>query len=249
MSATGVVAALEFEAQSLGTRRRRVGGLWRLGDGSLVSVSGVGGDNAVQAAHQLVAAGAGALLSWGVAGGLDPALGCGTVLLPAEVVRPSTAPGLAPLQRFETCRTWRERVAAALPAHAAVTAGGLLSSVQPVATAELKARLFRDTQAVAVDMESAAVAQVAADHGLPFITLRVIVDSATVSLPGSVMRAFEPAMAGRPGLWRAWALLGAPADWGSLLRLAAAYRVARRVLHDCARRAAPTRAPEPRGGG
>jgi len=74
LSATGVVAALEFEAQSLGTRRHLADGLGSLRDGSLLRVSGVGGDNAARAARELVAAGAGALLSWGVAGGLDPAL-------------------------------------------------------------------------------------------------------------------------------------------------------------------------------
>ena len=79
-------------------------------------------------------------------------------------------------------------------------------------------------------MESAAVAQVAAEHELPFITLRVVLDTASVSLPGSVMRTLEPGNAGRSGLWRAVALLGAPADWGALLRLAAAYRIARRAL-------------------
>jgi adenosylhomocysteine nucleosidase len=244
LSATGVVAALEFEARSLGRRRGRVGSPMSLGDGSLVCVSGVGGDNATRAARQLVAAGAGALLSWGVAGALDPALSCGAVLLPAEVLRASPGAAASLLQRFETCRRWRERVGAALQAHAAVTAGALLTSAQPVAAAQLKASMFRDTQAVAVDMESAAVGQVAADHGLPFLALRVILDTAAVGLPASVMRAFEPAMAGRPGLRRVWGLLSAPADWGSLLRLAAAYRVARGTLRECARRGDPTRPPD-----
>jgi adenosylhomocysteine nucleosidase len=232
LSVTGVVAALEFEARSLGA----------VSDGSLVRVSGVGAANAARAARELVAAGVGALLSWGVAGALDPALGCGAVLLPAEILGPASAAAL-PLQRLATCRSWRERVAAALQAHAPLSAGALLTSALPVATAASKARLFRDTRAVAVDMESAAVAHVAAEHALPFITLRVILDTASVSLPGSVMRTLEPVNAGRSGLWRAAALTSAPADWGALLRLAAAYRAARRARHDCARRADPTRAP------
>ncbi|MFI4905748.1 MAG: hypothetical protein ACLQFF_05580 [Steroidobacteraceae bacterium] len=252
MSATGVVAALEFEAQGLGTRQRRSGGLSGLTDGSLVSVSGIGGDNAARAARQLVAAGVGALLSWGVAGALDPALSCGTVVLPTEVLRRSNALGPSPLQRFETCPTWRERLWAALQTHARLAAGALLTSAVPVAAAELKARMFQETRAVAVDMESAAVAEVAADHGLPFMALRVILDTARVSLPESIMRAFEPAAAGRSGLRRAWPLLrpllNAPADWGPLLRLAGQYRVARRALSDCARRAEPTRLTQRPGG-
>jgi adenosylhomocysteine nucleosidase len=249
LSATGVVAALEFEAQSLGTRRHRADGLGSLRDGSLLRVSGVGGDNAARAARELVAAGVDALLSWGVAGALDPALGCGAVLLPAEVLRPASAGKPLPVQRFATCRTWRERVAAALQPHAPVATGALLTSALPVAAAELKTRLFKDTGAAAVDMESAAVAQVAAEHELPFITLRVVLDSASVSLPGSVMRTLEPGNAGRSGLWRAFVLASAPADWGALLRLAAAYRLARRALLECARRGDPTAAPAGHGGG
>jgi adenosylhomocysteine nucleosidase len=243
LSATGVVAALEFEAHSLGPRRRRADGLCCLADGSVLTVSGVGGDNAARAARALVAAGVGALLSWGVAGALDPALAPGAVLLPAEVLRRPSAIGSLSLQRFATCHGWRQRVAAALQPHAPVSAGALLTSALPVAAAALKATLFRDTSAVAVDMESAAVAQVAAEHALPFITLRVILDSASVSLPGSVMRTLEPANAGRRALWRAWALVSAPADWGALLRLAGAYRVARRALSECARRGDATAAP------
>ena len=95
MSVTGVVAALEFEARSLGRASRRAG-LCALGDGSLLRVSGVGGDNAARAARELVAAGAGALLSWGVAGARDPALTCGAVLLPAEILCPGTGAAADP---------------------------------------------------------------------------------------------------------------------------------------------------------
>ena len=244
MSATGVVAALEFEAQCLGARRRRVGGLSCLGDGSLVSVSGVGGDSAAHAARDLVAAGVGALLSWGVAGGLDPALGRGAVLLPAEVLRPAAGGGPLPLQRFATCRSWRARLDAALAPRVRVACGALLTSALPLGTAQIKAQMFQETRAVAIDMESAAVAAVAADHGLPFVALRVILDTARDSLPASLLHGLEPAPGARTRS-RAWSLLRplllAPADWGALLRLAAQYRLARRALHDCARRAEPTR--------
>jgi adenosylhomocysteine nucleosidase len=243
LSATGVVAALGFEARCLGTRRRRGGGLSSLHDGSLVSISGMGADNATRAARTLVAAGAGALLSWGVAGALDPSLDCGTIVLPSAVLRRCGGPGAFTLLRHETCRTWRERLLGALQGSGRVVSGALISSATPVAQAALKARLLHETGAVAVDMESAAVAEVAAQHGLPFIAVRVILDTAADSLPESVLRALAPAgSSGRahtaPLLW---ALLRRPSDLSSLLRLAAQYRLARRCLRDCARRAAPTR--------
>jgi adenosylhomocysteine nucleosidase len=241
LSVTGVVAALEFEARSLGDP----------GDGSMISVSGIGGDNAARSARALVAAGASALLSWGVAGALDPALACGAAVLPDEVLREHGEPGGAALQRFETCRGWRERLLAALQGQAQVMSGTLLSSAAPVTTLAHKASLFRQTLAVAVDMESAAVAAVAAEHGLPFIALRVILDTARDSLPGSLMRAFAPAAVARRrrSTWPLlWPLLITPAEWRPVLRLAARYRVARHALGQCARLGHPTVAGSARGG-
>ncbi len=243
LSVTGVVAALDFEARCLGTRRRESGGLWRLTDGSLLSVSGIGADNAARAARTLVAAGAGALLSWGVAGGLDPSLRCGAAVLPDAVLREPPA-GHGALRRYETCASWRQPLMSALQRRAPVAAGALLSSATPVAAAARKAQLFGATHAVAVDMESAAVAEVAAQHGLPFLVLRVVLDTAADSLPESILRAFDPAAA-RSGRSRAWlllvALLTRPTDLAALLRLAGQYRRAQRTLRDCVRCGDPTR--------
>jgi len=223
LNVTGVVTALDFEARSL----------CNTGDGALIRVSGIGAEHAARGARALVAAGAKALLSWGVAGALDPSLTCGTALLPAEVLHHG--------QRFASHRLWRERLLGSLDGHVPSATGVLLTSDVAVASAAHKARLFHATGAVAVDMESAAVAAVAADHGLPFLALRVILDGAHDSLPAGIMRAFDPAAPARP---RLWPLLCAPSDWGRLLGLALRYRVARHALSACRRHADPTRAPD-----
>ena len=251
MSATGVVAALEFEARCLGTRHRAAGALSSLSDGSLVSVSGIGADNAARAARTLVAAGAGALLSFGVAGALDPALGCATVVLPGTVLRRCVEPGSSALLSYATFRPWRERLLSALHGHVRVASGALLSTAAPVAAATLKAHLFHDTLAMAVDMESAAVAEVAAHHHLPFMAVRVILDTAADSLPESILRAFDPDAAARSGGARArrlLRLLRLATDLRPLLRLAAQYRLARRALRAAVRFGDPTRPIDPRGG-
>src|SRR5580692_1221626 len=82
----GVVTALEAEARTLGTAVRRSDGLSSLGDGALVAVSGIGGALAAIAARRLIDAGATSLMSFGMAGGLDPALAAGSVVLPGEVI-------------------------------------------------------------------------------------------------------------------------------------------------------------------
>jgi adenosylhomocysteine nucleosidase len=217
----GVVAALEAEARTLGTAVRRRDGLSSLGDGALLAVSGIGGVLAAIAARNLIDAGALSLMSFGLAGGLDPALGAGTVVLPGEVISRDGA-------RFSTSTGWREQLRVAIAGQRVVTAGILLSSSQPIDAVADKAAAFRETGAVAVDMESVAIAQVAAAHGLPFIAVRVIVDTAADVLPRAVVAASR---AGHLSLGR---LLGglamAPLELVPLIRLAQRYRAATRSL-------------------
>jgi adenosylhomocysteine nucleosidase len=197
-----------------------------LSDGTLLAVSGMGVTAAAQGARALAHAGAGALVSWGMAGGLDPTLPAGAIFLPSEVISlegrgVTTTPG------------WRERLGEAIAARAAggnpVTQGRLLTSPTAVGSLTDKAALFRKTGASAVDMESLAVAEIARAHQLPFIAVRVIVDSARDALPRAVTAAADG-----QGHLQVWKLLGGlarePADLGPLIRLARRYRAASRSL-------------------
>jgi len=70
--------------------------------------------------------------------------------------------------------------------------GALYSGGAVVATAAEKQALFTRTGAVAVDLESAAVAAAAARHALPFAVLRAICDPASRSLPQAALVALDP---------------------------------------------------------
>src|SRR6266700_4272235 len=107
LSRAGVVAALDLEARSFSPWTRRRDGLLEVGDGTLVAVSGMGRAAAVRAAGALVDAGATALVSWGLAGGLDPGLQAGTICLPSVVVSRDGA-------AFATDLHWREILTAAI---------------------------------------------------------------------------------------------------------------------------------------
>jgi adenosylhomocysteine nucleosidase len=187
----------------------------------------MGGSAAARSATALVGAGATALASWGMAGGLDPSLAPGTIFLPDEVISSDGA-------TVTTARDWRERLASALATRQPVTRGKLLTSRTAVGTAAEKATLFRTTGAAAVDMESLAIAEVASTHRLPFIAVRVIVDSAADALPQAVTAAAD-----NEGHLQIWRLMGAlartPADLAPLLRLARRYRAANRSLAAVAR--------------
>jgi adenosylhomocysteine nucleosidase len=218
----GIVSALAAEARTLGPAARQGAELRRLTDGALLAVSGMGEAAAAAAARRLVLAGVTALVSFGMAGGLDPTLVCGVVLLPEEIVARDGA------AVSTTAADWCQRLRAALPAACIAGGGKLFTSDRPVASREAKAAAWRDTRAAAVDMESAAIARVARQAGLPFIALRVIVDTASDQLPAAVIAASG---GGQLRLGRLFAaLLRAPGDAAGLIRLSARYRIAMRVL-------------------
>jgi hopanoid-associated phosphorylase len=221
LNVVGIVAALAAEARALGPTKSRFQTPTFLADGTLLTVSGMGFAAAAQATRALLEAGVTALASWGMAGGLDPGLRAGTIFLPSAVVSAAGAD-------FPTASHWRERLAAALAAQRPISGGKLLNSPHALGTVADKAAAFGATGALAVDMESLAIAQIAAAQGVPFIAVRVIVDTAQDSLPRAVMAASR---AGEIELWRMIrALALAPAEFSALIRLAQRYRAARRSL-------------------
>ena len=82
------MAALAAESRPLGPARRSGAGPATLGDGTLLVLSGIGPVSAAEGARRLVLSGARALISWGVAGGLDPQLAAGALVLPEAVISP-----------------------------------------------------------------------------------------------------------------------------------------------------------------
>jgi adenosylhomocysteine nucleosidase len=223
LNGLGIVAAFAAEARTLGAASRELQRPAELADGTLLILSGVGPAAASDAARRLAAAGVGAFLSWGMAGGLDPALAAGTLVVPTEVISPD---GIV----FTTAPQWRERMTAAIRPARPICSGRLLTCAEPLSSLEAKSLAFRRTAAVAVDMESSAIAEVAAGARLPFLAVRAIVDTATDEVPRAALAALNPAT----GALRIGQLLAAlarsPSEVPALLRLGGCYRSARRAL-------------------
>lgn len=226
MSVAGVVAALGAEARTLGALSARGDRLWSARDGMLVAVSGMGYLGAATAARALVASGAGGLVSWGLAGGLNPALEAGTICLPTSIL---SREGGA----FPTADLWRERIRVSIGSACPVVGGSLFTSAVAIGGTAAKARAFRDTGAAAVDMESLAVAEVAVVHGLPFVTVRAIVDTAGDELPPAVVAASCDGPLNISRLMRG--LVRSPLQILPLMRLGRRYRKATRALAAVAR--------------
>lgn len=216
-----MVTALATEARALGTPPSRSESLTVLPDGTLVAVSGVGYDAAARAAHALVASGAIGLVSFGLAGGLDPDLAAGTLVLPREVRSQNQAD-------VSVDSAWHQCVVRCLPSTQAVATGALWSSRMPVVTVDAKRTLFAESGAVAVEMEAMAVAQIAASAAIPFLAIKVIVDTALDVLPRAVMAVDS---AGRIRTMKlAGMLLRYPNEIIALIRLAGRYGPAQRSL-------------------
>jgi hopanoid-associated phosphorylase len=116
------------------------------------------------------------VISFGTAGGLDPALQPGTCVIAERVVTPDMA--------FPVDAGWLAALRACLPA---ATLGTIAGVDHPAADIAAKARLWRSSGACAVDMESHHAALLAQRHGLPFAACRVIVDHAYTPVPAAAL--------------------------------------------------------------
>jgi adenosylhomocysteine nucleosidase len=125
------------------------------------------------------------VISFGVAGGLDPTLKSGDVVVATEVLSGDTR-WLAGLALND------ELIANVALGGRRIVRGGLAGVEQVIAAKASKAALHLETGAAAVDMESHIAAAYAAEAGLPFAALRVISDPATRALPELARAAIKP---------------------------------------------------------
>jgi len=125
------------------------------------------------------------VISFGVAGGLDPSLKPGDIVLATEVMA-GDGRWLAVLSLNE------EVIAGVAMRRRRIVRGGLAGVEEVVVASARKAALWLQTGAAAVDMESHIAAAYAEEAGLPFAALRVISDSAHRSLPALAKAALRP---------------------------------------------------------
>ncbi len=208
----GFLVGLGFEAAIL----KRAGG----SPPPLIAIARQGDAAATRARlEDLIKAGADCLVSFGIAGAIDPALRPGTLLLPEAVIDQADGCSIA------TDPDWRQ----AMAGRSACIGGGMLTLQEAVTTPAAKARLFNDTGAVAVDMESAIAGRLAAERRLPFLVVRAIADDAGQSLPDAALAGVDAEGGVRPWATLA-ALLQRPGDIGALIALGRAMGVAKSTL-------------------
>jgi hopanoid-associated phosphorylase len=167
----------------------------------------------------LIARGADRLVSFGIAGALDPSLKPGDVVVGSAV---RTIQG----ERLPVDQKWLAHLTTHL---ANVRVADVVGSTAIAATAERKAMLHRDTGAACVDQESHWVAEAAHADRLPFIVVRAIADRAGDSLPPAVLVGLDAQGNPRTGAVIA-ALLRDPTQIFGLIRVAFQTRKALKAL-------------------
>lgn len=222
LTVLGVVVALEIESRSLVEKSAIQDDSACLPEGVIVLVSGNGAEKGRLAAEKLLGKGATCLVSWGSAGGLHPELVPGSLVLPEKVLLPSHS-GLA----VDTA--WHRRLANRLGARFKLHTGPLFQSPTILTDPSEKAHLFRQHHAVAVDMESAAVATVAQREKVPFVAIRSVVDTADRIIPVSALEATDEY--GRLRLLRLFkALAGNPGEFPLMVSLGRNFYTAMHTL-------------------
>jgi hopanoid-associated phosphorylase len=217
----GIVTGLQLEA-----RIAR-----RAAEGAVTVCAGPGPARAREAAEWLAAQQVSGLVSFGMAAGLVAELGAGVVIVPATVISGSG-------QELAADIGWRERLMEQLRAELVCADAPLVSTAQPLVSYLDKAALWARTQAIAADMESAAVAAVARRARLPFVAVRVICDPVDFPLPPAALAAVnDRGRLNMGGLVRS--LWKRPGQLRRLVELSRLAGMAKRSLQTAARLAGP----------
>lgn len=209
----GLERELRAVSRSLGVPQRAGKVRARLGDTDLVACAvGMGGGSRAMVMDERPRL----LLSCGFSGALEAALLPGDVVL-ATAVRDENGEVIEAPER-------QRRAAAQALAGRRVFEGELTCVTELAASPGEKRRLSRPG-ALAVDMESHPAARAAAEAGVPWVGMRVIVDTLDASLPRF---AREPEEQHLPGALRH--ALSGPRAVGELIRLGSAATRASRSL-------------------
>lgn len=187
-----VLAASEYEAalarrciRPQGQQTTRLGALWHgavSGHPIILLRCGMGPVRAEQAAIWLADSyPLRGLISIGFAGGLQPDLHTGDVVLAQRIQSYSAPSGNLPAAFTDpitpTPRLLQVAAQAAFPPTSTVYRGALLSARAVVAAAAQKQRLGQLSKALAVDMEAHSIGRVAVQRQLPFVSLKTVFDA------------------------------------------------------------------------
>lgn len=225
MPILGVVTGLRAEARLIETKSGREPSF-----DVRIRCAGADPSRALRLARELAQNGADALLSFGIAGGLDQKLSPGDLIVPRRICRVDGPPAACD-------GGWRDRLLKEIADMYPVN-GDMAGSNRLITDIKAKQSLRDRTGAAAVDMESLAVGEIAVGAGIPFIAIRAIADPADRAPPLAVLAAIGENGDVKPGV-AVFAALRDPSLVGTFASLARDNRAAMASLRRVARRCGP----------
>src|SRR3990167_1496895 len=173
-----ILTALPIEANCCGSGRfARIGSTIRLNPLVVIHITVMGAEQARIGARYLAGQKESALVSWGIAGGLDPKIAPGQLIIPDKILSDNAA------QVFVPDFILDQHIYTQLSLKLNPVRCSLLQVTDIVTSTASKQELFNQYQAAAIDMESASIADIAREFAIPFIVIRAIADHATLSMP------------------------------------------------------------------
>lgn len=186
MKRIGIITALLREASCLPVVSPTPAQIHDIDNLTALFICGMGAKRAALAAEKMVAQGCDGLISWGTCGGLATGLQPGDLIIPDKIVSAA--------DHYHTDQAWRKAVIDRIFNHCPgkIHLGAITDSQEVIADQTRKRSLRNLSEAHAVDMESAAIAAVAAQREIPFIAVRAVSDSATMPVPEMIAQFTDP---------------------------------------------------------
>ncbi len=185
----GILTGLAFEADLVRKLSKKLS--WGTGSPEVRCI-GMGGAGAGSAVQDLAALKVERLVSFGLAGGLDPTLKPGALVVPRAILDGTG-------KSFAVDEAWRSQFLERLGSERQALDGTLLSGAGLLTTKDAKQDAFQRSGGLAADMESAEIAIAAEAAEMPFLVLRAVADDAGTTLPPAA-GAMSPG--GRLSAWR-----------------------------------------------
>lgn len=149
----------------------------------LLFLSGVGAENAANAVS-ILAPKVSHLISWGTAGGLSKTLNPGDLLLPDVILDKNNV-------QFTTDSKFKNQIVKLLP-NKQTYESGLLAEATIILKGQKEKESFQlQSNAIACDMESAIIAKLASEKGIPFNAIRIVADGHATCIPKSVLESIN----------------------------------------------------------
>ena len=147
----------------------------------LIACAGAMPDQAEHLSKRFIDQGCMALLSFGIAGALDPDVQVGDTVVSTGVIN-------AKGDVLFTDNSWLQRVIVLLDQSLSPVHKGLIyGSDIAITSAQLKSDIYVKSKALCVDMETHRMALVAQQAAIPFLAIRVISDDATRAIPSAAL--------------------------------------------------------------